>query len=36
MQLTKEERAMLKGKHGKAAKKAMQILLALANIYKLA
>ncbi len=33
MQLTKEERAMLKGKHGKAAKKAMQILLALANIY---
>lgn len=33
MQLTKEEKEMLKGKQGKAAKKAMEILLALANIY---
>jgi len=33
MQLTKEERDMLKGKHGKATKKAMQILVTLGNIY---
>ena len=33
MKLTKDEREMLNGKQGKAAKKAMEILLALANIY---
>ncbi len=33
MQLTKEEKEMLEGKHGKATKKAMEILVALGEIY---
>ncbi len=33
MKLTKEDKEMLNGKHGKAAKKAMQILVTLGKIY---
>ena len=33
MDLTKEERALLEGREGRAAKKAMEILVALGEIY---